>query len=329
MDKIMEHIRTPYKIDHLVLSPSYKKGEFDSHAIDCPFPFQHDDRYYITFVGWDKVGYQTGLASSMDLVRWEKEGLILPRGPKDSITEYNAALTCIIRDNDLFGSGILKNIGGRFIGTYHAYPAPGYETGPAVIGLCYSRDLRHWEVGEPILYPQDGAEWESGGLYKSWVMEHDGIYYLFYNAKNRGDGHWIEQIGVAMSSDLIHWERYHGNPILKVGRRGDFDDIFASDPCVFQFQDHWIMFYYALCSDGHARNSVAFSNDLLNWTKSNEILIDVGPPGSIDSRYAHKPGIIARNGTLYHFYCAVSPADSPRIGEIEHGEVRGIALAHS
>ena len=215
------------------------------------------------------------------------------------------------------------------MGTYHAYPSPGYETGPAVIGLCYSRDLHHWEVGKPILYPQDGTEWEKGGLYKSWLMKHDGTYYLFYNAKNRGDGPWIEQIGVAMSSDLIHWERYPGNPILKVGKRGGFDDVFASDPCVFQFQDYWIMFYYALCSDGHARNSVAFSRDLLNWTKSNEILIEVGPPGSIDSRYAHKPGIIARNGILYHFYCAVSPADNPKMGEIEHGEIRGIALAHS
>ncbi len=329
MNEIIEQIRTPYKIDHLVLSPSYKEGEFDSHAIDCPFPFQHDDRYYITFVGWDKVGYQTGLASSTDLINWEKKGLILPRGPKDSITEYNAALTCIMRDNDLFGSGTLKNIGGRFVGTYHAYPSPGYETGPAVIGLCYSRDLRHWEVEEPILYPQDGTEWERGGLYKSWLMEHEGTYYLFYNAKNRGDGPWIEQIGVAMSSDLIDWERYPENPVLKVGEGEEFDDIFASDPCVFLFQDHWLMFYYALCSDGHARNSVAFSSNLLNWTKSNEILIDVGPPGSIDSRYAHKPGIIARNGILYHFYCAVSPADSPRMGEIEHGETRGIALAHS
>ena len=329
MNEIIEQIRTPNKIDHLVLSPSYKEGEFDSHAIDCPFPFQHDDRYYITFVGWDKVGYQTGLASSTDLVNWEKKGLILPRGQKGSITEYNAALTCIIRDNDLFGSGTLRNIGDRFIGTYHAYPSPGYETGPAVIGLCYSRDLRHWEVGEPILHPQDGTEWEKGGLYKSWLMEHDGIYYLFYNAKNQGDGRWIEQTGVATSPDLIHWKRHPGNPILRVGESGDFDDIFASDPCVFRFQDRWIMFYYALCSDGHARNSAAFSSDLLNWTKSNEILIDVGPPGSIDSRYAHKPGIIARNGVLYHFYCAVSPADNPRMGEIEHGEVRGIALAHS
>ena len=36
------------------------------------------------------------------------------------------------------------------------------------------------------------------------------------------------------------------------------------------------------------------------------VLIDVGPKGSIDSKYAHKPSIISHRGALYHFYCAVS-----------------------
>ena len=49
--------------------------------------------------------------------------------------------------------------------------------------------------------------------------------------------------------------------------------------------------------------------------------------GSIDSRYAHKPGMISRGKTLYHFYCAVAPAKDKRLGEIEHDEVRGIAVA--
>lgn len=329
MHALMDQLRTPHKTERLVLSPSYQRGAFDSHAIDCPFPFMHDGRYYMTFVGWDTTGYQTGLACSEDLVNWRKLGVILPRGTQDSVIAYNAALTNILRDNDLFGSATLRRVEGRFVGTYHAYPAPGYETGAAVIGLCTSRDLMLWEVGEPVLYAQDGAEWERGGLYKSWLMEHAGTCYLFYNAKNRADGGWLEQIGVAMSTDLVHWERHPGNPIVSVGAPGAFDDRFASDPCVFRHDGTWVMFYYALCSDGHARDSVAFSPDLLHWTKSQEILIDVGPPGSIDARYAHKPGVIAKGGRLYHFYCAVSPAENRHMGEIEHGEVRGIAVAHS
>ena len=89
------------------------------------------------------------------------------------------------------------------------------------------------------------------------------------------------------------------------------------------------MFYFGLSSDGHAREGAAFSHDLRCWQKADEILIDVGPRGSIDSRYAHKPGIITLGETLYHFYCAVSPAKEKRIGEIKHNEIRGISLATS
>jgi predicted GH43/DUF377 family glycosyl hydrolase len=87
------------------------------------------------------------------------------------VTEFNVALTWILRDNDLFGSSSLKKVNGRFLGTYHAYPEAGYEAGPASIGLCWSDDLRHWDLEEPCLYAKDGSEWERGGLYKSCLVE--------------------------------------------------------------------------------------------------------------------------------------------------------------
>ena len=160
-------------------------------------------------------------------------------------------------------------------------------------------------------------------------MESGGIYYLFYNAKDMPDKStpWTEQTGFATSTDLINWKRHPGNPVLKVGPAGDFDDRFASDPVVLRHEDRWIMFYFGNCSDGHARDGVAFSDDLQQWRKAGEILIDVGPAGSVDSLYAHKPGIITRGDLFYHFYCAVAPAQDKHLGEIEHNEVRGISLA--
>ncbi len=324
---LIEKIRTPRKYNQLVIAPSYKVGAFDSHAVDGPFPFFHGDKFWMTYIGWDGTGYQTGLASSDDLLNWKKEGLVLGRGPKGSVTEYNAALTCILRENELFSQGTLKRIDGRFVGTYHAYPKPGYETGPAVIGLCYSDDLRRWEVSPPVLKPDPDYEWEAGGLYKSWLLELDGVYYLFYNAKNHTDWPWVEQTGLATSHDLVHWERFRGNPVIRAGARSDFDDRFASDPCVLRHAGTWVMFYYGFCSDGHARDGAAFSDDLRHWQKAGEVLIDVGAEGRIDSRYAHKPGIISRGNRLYHFYCAVAPASNRFLGEIENDEVRGITLA--
>ena len=328
--QLVKRLRTPRKHPELVLKASYEKGAYDALAVDCPFVFRYQDRFCMTHVGFDGIGYRTGLATSADLIHWQKEGLLIDRGPKGSTTEFNVALSWIARDNDLFGGGQLKKVAGRFLGTYHAYPRPGYEAGPAAIGLCSSEDLRNWEFEEPILRASDpdAGQWERGGLYKSCLVEHEGTHYMFYNAKTPGAG-WAEQTGVAISSGLKRWERFEGNPVIRLGPTGSFDDRFCSDPCVLRCDGVWVMFFYTLSSDGRARDSVAFSRDLLHWEKSNEILIDVGPPGSIDSKYAHKPSVFANDGKLYHYYCAVAPAANRETGEVETGEIRGVAVATS
>jgi len=335
-EQLLHIVRTPHKAEHLVLSASYREGAFDSHLVDCPFLFRHDGSFGMLYIGWDGSGYQTGLARSNDLLRWEKLGVVIGRGPKGSATEVNVAMSSLLRDNDLFGPSTLKRVDGKFVGAYHAQPKPGYEIGPGVIGLCFSEDLMNWEVGDPILTPDPDCRWEAGGLYKAWIMENEGTYYLFYNAKDKSNRRsdrpaatdpWQEETGVATSRDLVSWERYEGNPVLRVGAKGDFDDGFASDPCVLHHEGTWVMFYFGNCTDGHARDGVAFSRDLLHWEKGNEVMLNVGSEGSIDSIHAHKPGIISEDGILYHFYCAVAPAPGGRIGEITHNEARGISFA--
>jgi hypothetical protein len=66
------------------------------------------------------------------------------------------------------------------------------------------------------------------------------------------------------------------------------------------------MFYFGLDRKGVARDLLALSPDLLTAEKCDGISIDVGGPGSIDEKYAHKPSVMARDGVLYHFYCAVA-----------------------
>ncbi len=62
-----------------MIEPSFEAGTFDSHAVNCSFLFFHEGRYLMTYVGWDGIGYRTGLASSDDLLTWKKEGLLIER----------------------------------------------------------------------------------------------------------------------------------------------------------------------------------------------------------------------------------------------------------
>jgi predicted GH43/DUF377 family glycosyl hydrolase len=320
-----QSLETPYKYGKLILSAD--AGAFDSKSVDCPFVFEHEGRFYMTYIGYDGTGYQTGLASSKNLVSWEKLGCILRRDPKSEVTRYNIALNWILRENDVRSPGKLKKTHGRHLGVYHAYPGAGLEMGPAVIGLCWGEDLFHWEVEPPCLRPEDGADWERGGLYKPCLVEQEGIFHLFYNAKNKPlpankGGGWREQTGVATSKDLKSWTRYAENPILRNGSRGSWDDRFASDPCVVRYEEGWAFFYYGLSSsDGKARDLLAIGRDLYHPVKTDSILVDAGPQGSVDEDYAHKPSVVTYKGDLYHFYCAVS-------GKWPN-EIRGISVARS
>lgn len=316
-----DRLLTPYKYGHLVLSASGDPQAFDSRSVDCPFVFRHDGRFYMTYAGFDGTGYQTGLASSSDLIMWRKEGAILRRDPNSPVARYNVSLNWILRENELRSPAELKRVRGRYLGVYHAYPNAGLEQGPAVIGLAWSSDLFHWTLDAPCLRPEDGAAWERGGLYKPCLVEDGGTYYLLYNAKDAAEHSWREQTGVATSRDLKTWQRHSGNPILRNGGPGSPDERFASDPCVLRDGGRWALFYYGLDAKGAARDLLATSPDLFRAEKCAQVLVDVGPPGAVDDRYAHKPSVITYKGDLYHFYCAVS-APSGR-------EIRGISVARS
>lgn len=314
-------LRTPYKYNKLILGGSGVPGTFDEKAVDCPFVFSHGGRFHMTYVGFDGIGYQTGIAVSDDLINWERQGIMLARDPDDPVTRYNVAAASILRENELYSPGRLIEVGGKYVCAWHAYPSAGYEQGAAVIGLAFSTDLKTWRRGAPILRPEDGADWERGGLYKPYLVKSGDTFYLFYNAKT-ADKVWREQTGVATSKDLLTWRRHPGNPLLRNGAPGALDSRFASDPFVATHRGQWAMFYFGLSSADHkARELVAIGPDPLHFTKTDEVLIDVGPPGSIDDDYAHKPALIHHRGDLYHFYTAV--------GGHYPNDIRGISVARS
>jgi predicted GH43/DUF377 family glycosyl hydrolase len=334
--------RTPYKYPQLVLKTSDDKTAFDGRSLDDPIVFRANDSFYMLYIGFDGIGYQTGLASSEDLLQWRRVALVGPRDPNSQFTKYNLAISSILRDKNLHGPGEVLKVDGKYLAAWHAYPSAGYEEGAAVIGLASSHDLLHWSLAKPILQPQDGAPWEQGGLYRPDLLLDRGTYYLYYNAKDRTAGDWHEQSGVALSNDLKHWTRSPLNPLLRNGPRGSDtfpagdprrdqsppvldsrDSHFASNPYVVKNGREFAMFYYGLeyHRPSRACELLALGRDPLHFSKVPEVLIDTGAAGTIDETYAHKPSVIYHHGALYHFYCAVS-------GKYP-SETRGIALARS
>ncbi|MCC6728269.1 MAG: hypothetical protein IT208_02920 [Chthonomonadales bacterium] len=194
------------------------------------------------------------------------------------------------------------------LGRFHDPRQGGYELRPGAEGAAWSDDGVAWSRQSddtPILSVEGAAEWEKGRIYSPWLPEHDGRFWGFSSAANGG----VEQMGVATSRDLARWERYPGNPVVRNGGPGSFDEQFCSDGKVFRDGDHWVMIYFGV-GRGGAHIMAAFSRDLLHWTSDPEPLYPAGGhPGGLDQRYAHKVALVYRKetDTFYMFYCAVGP----------------------
>lgn len=330
--KIVQEVLTPHKLGKPVMMGSGNQRAFDSQGVDVPFVFYHRNQFHMLYVGFDGDGYQTALASSDDLLHWKVKGIVFKKRDDKKQWDYvGAAGTWIIKEtNNLFEMPTLKKINNRYWMVYHSYPEIGYERGSAKMGLAWSEDedLLQWNrLDKPIYSWEGGDDWERGGLYKACIIKHDELYYMFYNAKEKDEGPWTEQIGVATSSDLFHWGRYTGNPVLKV-TKGAWDSRFVSDPCIVYNGGQWLMFYYGF--DGrHAQDGCAVSEDLLHWEKIPDPIMRVGNSGELDEIHAHKPAVIYHNDILYHFYGAVRKYKEGDPTKNYYDEFRCITVATS
>jgi sucrose-6-phosphate hydrolase SacC (GH32 family) len=96
-------------------------------------------------------------------------------------------------------------------GTWYLF----YERGDLGIWLATSRDLKTWTniKDEPVIALGPEA-YDQGAVAMNQVVKRGDYYYAFYHAAaTRPWKDWTSN--VARSRDLMHWEKYPGNPIIK------------------------------------------------------------------------------------------------------------------
>src|SRR5690606_19064174 len=102
-------------------------------------------------------------------------------------------------------------------GVWHLF----YEREDAAIWVATSTDKLHWRnlQDEPVLIPGP-AEYDKGAVAADQIVEFDGKYYMYYHATSNPDWnkggrpvYWNSDI--AVSEDLIHWEKFPNNPLVE------------------------------------------------------------------------------------------------------------------
>ena len=318
MQAVFDEVKTPHKYG-VLLRP--EKGQY----LDCPNVFRHGDAWYMIYVAiTDKVGYETCLAKSENLLDWQPLGKILPFA-SDGWDKWQADGSIALMDYEWGGSAQspsaqLETFDGKYWMSYFGGAKQGYETDPLSIGMAWTTEPQlakpwHRLPENPVLTPDHpkARDFEKATLYKSHILWDKSQtlgapFVMFYNGKQAGA--WIERIGIATSHDMIHWTHYGREPVID-NLKG-----ISGDPQIVRIDDLWVMFYFGAGWKKGAFDTFACSRDLVHWTKWTGADL-ISPSEPWDKTFAHKPWLIKHDEVVYHFYCAVA------------GDDRTIALATS
>lgn len=302
---IYDEVRTPYKYGVVL------KGSGKDEMVDCPSVFEKNGSWYMMYVANDhKVGYQTFLARSKDLLHWTKLGCVLPFS-KSGWDAWQADGGVALVDPQWNGSHALGVYDGKYWLSFIGGAKQGYETDPLSLGLAWTRrpeQAEPWQrlAQNPVLSPKqrDARSFETKTIYKSQIIcdpdrSTGWPFVMYYNAKYKNG---FEQIGMAVSADMVHWQRYGADPVVRNGvvkKNG-----ISGDPQIVRIGKFWVMFYFGAGWHPRAFDTFAVSRDLVNWVQWNGPEL-VKPSEPYDHVYAHKPWVLKTGGVVYHFYCAV------------------------
>lgn len=111
-------------------------------------------------------------------------------------------------------------------------------------GTDFSRGQWKLAVDAPTLTPD--LPWEENCIEGASVVEHKGKLYLFYGGAYNN---YPQQIGVAVSSDGIHFKRVYDKPLLTNGASGEWNSSESGHPDIFRDADGSTTLFYQGNSD--------------------------------------------------------------------------------
>lgn len=166
---------------------------YDEHWVEDMMVVKHDGPYLMFAEG---AGDRAQLLTSGDGLEWNRVGPLdvrlasgepIPEGPYGTPTAW------------------LEN------GLWHLF----YERRDAGVWLATSPDLKTFTnvQDEPLLSPGPG-EYDRQMIALNQIIKHKGRYYAYYHGSPAAENPRLWCTCVATSRDLIHWEKYPGNPLL-------------------------------------------------------------------------------------------------------------------
>lgn len=157
--------------------------------------FRHEGKYHMYAEGTNDIAH---LLLSDDGIKWQDQGdlkIITTKG--DTIPGPYGTPAAYVED-----------------GKWYLF----YERLDAGIWLATSTDKLNWtNVSDSPVVKPGPEKYDLGAVAANQIIKHNGKYYMYYHAS--ADTEWLTNPGawnsnVAISTDLLHWKKYPGNPLV-------------------------------------------------------------------------------------------------------------------
>src|SRR5579872_2355678 len=169
------------------------KPIYREHWVEDMMVVRQGETYYMFAEG---LNDRAQLLSSADGIKWRREGPLdiryvdgqpLSEGPYGTPTAW-------------FEEGV-----------WHLF----YERKDEGVWLARSRDMKTWTnvQDEPVLSPGSGS-YDRLMIALNQIIRHDGRYYAYFHGSGTAEKPRLWTTNVAVSTDLVHWKKYAGNPLL-------------------------------------------------------------------------------------------------------------------
>jgi hypothetical protein len=163
--------------------------------------------------------------------------------------------------------------------------------------------------GDPVLDIGDPGEIDDEGAGAPNVLLDGSIYKMWYGCYG-GD---TNRLGYAESPDGLTWEKHNEKLVLENGDPGEWDEEIWTATVIFNGSSYE-MWYSGRDDMNDYRTGYARSDSGLIWSKyvDNPVL-DLGPSGSFDDRWATEPYVI-KNGSNYEMWYVAYDGTNQRVG---------------
>ncbi len=204
--------------------------------------------------------------------------------------------------------------------TFYMVYAAGSRDTKGYIVLIHSTDGKTWPVPDStriILAPSSNGHWDSHFLDTPSLLRDRENFKMYYFGDS--DNNPLNSaIGLAVSPDGTHWEKWTDNPILRPGNQGEWDELYIESPEVIYDGEKYLMYYSGVDATFRVRIGVATSTDGYHWTKyhGNPIITE-GIPSQWDDFSVATPTVIFHDSIYEMWYCGASTRDFSDNGQID------------